>query len=425
MARRYLISVFFSDLLSLGVASLVSWWYVYSFNAGPPIPRGESLVPFVGLMVSGAILGSWMSRRTWGNSAPRPSYGRAFSIVMFTSAFTALGLVLTRTYWSRAFFASTVVLWFLLTLGDRALRRRRPWTERMVVITGEKQLVDDLRDAPHVEIVAHWTPSEQPTEMNGDLDVSVAVDLRSVLSDAMAQFVSSASIAGLNVRSLTNVYEEHTGRLPMVHLAEGWELTQPVNRSTYAPVKRVLDFTVVLVIAPLWLLLCTMLWAIVKIDSPGPALYHQARVGRGGRVFTLHKFRTMVVDAERDGPRFASESDPRITRVGRWLRRSRLDELPQLWNVLKGDVSLVGPRPERPVFVDQFVKEIPFYASRHLIRPGVTGWAQVNYGYADDVAETVEKLTYDLYYVKHSSVWLDIHIFGLSVWTVLAGNGAR
>ena len=121
----------------------------------------------------------------------------------------------------------------------------------------------------------------------------------------------------------------------------------------------------------------------------------------------------------------ASEGDSRITPIGRHLRKFRLDELPQLWNVLKGDLSLVGPRPEQPVFVEQFTRTIPFYNDRHLIRPGITGWAQVNYGYADDEADTIEKLTYDLYYVKNASPWLDIHIFGKSIWTVLSGFGAQ
>ena len=165
--------------------------------------------------------------------------------------------------------------------------------------------------------------------------------------------------------------------------------------------------------------------ADVKIDSPGPAIYRQRRVGRNGAEFTLYKFRTMSTDAERDGPRFTSQDDPRITRTGRFLRKSRLDEVPQLWNVLRGELAIVGPRPERPVFVDQFSRTIPFYASRQLIRPGVTGWAQVHYGYADGEADTVEKLTYDLYYVKHSSLWMDVHVLGMSIWTVLTGTGAR
>jgi lipopolysaccharide/colanic/teichoic acid biosynthesis glycosyltransferase len=176
---------------------------------------------------------------------------------------------------------------------------------------------------------------------------------------------------------------------------------------------------------PVWMLVSAFVALVVRIDSDGPVLYSQERVGRDGRLFTLTKFRTMVDGAEANGPMFATENDPRITRVGRFLRKSRLDEFPQLWSVLKGDMSLIGPRPERPMFVAEYSSEIPFYGSRTLVRPGVTGWAQVNYGYADHQAEAVEKLTYDLFYIKHSSFWLDLEILGRSIWTVATGSGAR
>jgi lipopolysaccharide/colanic/teichoic acid biosynthesis glycosyltransferase len=139
----------------------------------------------------------------------------------------------------------------------------------------------------------------------------------------------------------------------------------------------------------------------------------------------MYKFRTMHADAEEEGPQFAAEGDPRFIRGGSFLRKSRLDEIPQLWNVLKGDMALVGPRAEQVPFVEHFRTVIPFYDHRHMVRPGITGWAQVNYGYADDQADTVEKLTYDLYYIKHMSPILDLRVFWKSVWTVLSGAGAR
>ena len=192
-----------------------------------------------------------------------------------------------------------------------------------------------------------------------------------------------------------------------------------------SPLKRGIDFVLTLATLPIWLVLCAAIWVAVKLDSAGPAIYAQRRVGLNGETFTLYKFRTMVTDAEKNGPQFASENDDRLTRAGRWLRRIRLDELPQLWNVLKGDLSLVGPRPERPEFTDVYERSIPFYAYRHLIRGGVTGWAQVSYGYADGDADTIEKLTYDLYYLKHMSPWLDLQILGRSMWTMMSGFGAR
>jgi lipopolysaccharide/colanic/teichoic acid biosynthesis glycosyltransferase len=274
-------------------------------------------------------------------------------------------------------------------------------------------------------VLAVLDPAEQPASDPLAEGATLVVDLRAVLSDGMAQYVSSNNLAGFRTRPLVDVYEEHTGRIPMVHLAEGWELTRPVARSGYAPVKRVIDVFAVVITAPLWLLLGAIVWGIVKVDTPGKAIYAQPRVGRNGKIFTLYKFRTMVADAENDGPRFAEVGDSRITTTGRFLRKSRFDEIPQLWNVLRGDLTVVGPRPERPMFVERFEQVIPFYGSRTRVRPGVTGWAQVKYGYADDEADTVEKLTYDLYYIKHSSLWLDLQILGQSVWTVLTGSGAR
>ena len=291
-------------------------------------------------------------------------------------------------------------------------------------MTAEKGLVDDLQNSPHLAVMGVFDPAAEAPD-TVDFESTLVVDLRPVMSEEMAQFVASSNLAGVSLRSLSSVYEEHTGRLPMVHLAEGWELSAPVSRNQYADFKRSIDFVLTVVTAPLWLFLGALIWIAVKVDSRGPAIYTQERVGHDGSSFTLYKFRTMTNDAEVNGPQFAASDDDRLTRVGRYLRRIRLDEIPQLWNVLKGDLSLVGPRPERPVWTEQFEETIPFYAYRHLIRPGVTGWAQINYGYADDEADTVEKLTFDLYYVKHMSLWLDLRILGSSMWTVLSGFGAR
>ncbi len=164
---------------------------------------------------------------------------------------------------------------------------------------------------------------------------------------------------------------------------------------------------------------------LIKLDSPVPVFYRQARVGRHGKTFTLLKFRSMRTDAERDGPRWASVRDPRVTRVGGFLRLTRIDELPQLFNVLRGDMSLIGPRPERPHFVDQLAEVVPDYQSRHEIPPGITGWAQVNYPYGASVEDARHKLTYDLYYLRHRSRGLDFRILLRTVRVVLFGIGAR
>ena len=164
----------------------------------------------------------------------------------------------------------------------------------------------------------------------------------------------------------------------------------------------------------------------VTLDSAGPALYSQQRVGENGRIFKMYKVRSMRIDAEEAGmPLWASDADPRITRVGRVIRLTRLDELPQLWNVMNGDMSFVGPRPERPCFVEQLAREIPFYMQRHAVKPGLTGWAQVKYQYGSSIEDATEKLRYDLYYIKHLSIFFDLTIVLDTVKVILFGKGAK
>jgi exopolysaccharide biosynthesis polyprenyl glycosylphosphotransferase len=165
---------------------------------------------------------------------------------------------------------------------------------------------------------------------------------------------------------------------------------------------------------------------LVKLTSPGPVLYHQRRVGLHGRLFTVHKFRSMRQDAEaKTGAVWATSNDSRVTKVGRILRRTRLDELPQLWNVLKGEMSLVGPRPERPEFVSELAETIPYYGLRHGVRPGLTGWAQVRYTYGASVEDALEKLQYDLFYIKHCTISFDLLILFSTIKTVVLTRGAQ
>ena len=427
MGRRFLRSVLIADVVAFGVALFGASSFVFGTPLfwTVPLEGASSIWPMVLMLAVGGAVGLGISIASWRGTVPRPMYSRAVAFVALSVVSTTVGLVLTRAYFSRPFLLTFGTIWLGLALLHRSIRRQRPWQEYLTVVTQEKALVEDLHDAPHATVSALLDPREESPGIPVEADATLAVDLRAVLSESMAQYVSSASMSGTRIRAFTDVYEEHTGRLPMVHLAEGWELSEPVRRASYAPVKRVLDVILVALTIVVWLPLALIVALVVRLDSRGPILYRQRRVGRHARLFTLTKFRTMVHDAEAAGPQFTVHDDPRITRAGRFLRKSRLDELPQLWNVLRGELSLIGPRPERPVFVEQFSLEIPFYEARHLIRPGVTGWAQVNYGYADDQAETVEKLTYDLFYIKHSSFWLDLHIVGKSIWTVLTFFGAR
>lgn len=238
------------------------------------------------------------------------------------------------------------------------------------------------------------------------------------------RFLAQCILSHIPVFHVRQMRESLTGRVEIEHLSEndvGALLPSPL----YSVCKRLIDMAGVLVLIPMAAPLMLLTALAIRLDSPGPALFVQNRVGLGNRDFRIYKFRSMRIDAESDGARLASEDDDRITRVGRFIRNTRLDELPQLWNVLKGDMSLIGPRPEQREFVDQFDAEIPFYIYRHVVRPGITGWAQVMQGYAGDADETRVKIQHDFYYIKHFSLWLDILIVFKTVRIVLTGWGAR
>jgi sugar transferase (PEP-CTERM system associated) len=229
---------------------------------------------------------------------------------------------------------------------------------------------------------------------------------------------------------LASVYEEYTGKIALENLRPSWLVFSTGFRKTRLMMvtKRTFDLVAsvcgLILASPLMLVSALM----VKLESPrDPILYHQERVGLNGESFTIHKFRTMRTDAEaRTGPVWSKgDGDPRITPVGRFMRKTRLDEIPQLWNVLRGDMSLIGPRPERPAFVEQLTQQIPFYGQRHVVKPGVTGWAQVRYSYGASVEDALEKMQYDLYYVKHMSLRFDIMIALETIKTVVLRRGAR
>jgi sugar transferase (PEP-CTERM system associated) len=253
------------------------------------------------------------------------------------------------------------------------------------------------------------------------------------LSDArgklpMDQLVDIRLRTNVTFDHLASVYEQYTGKIALEALRPSWFVFSSGFCKTrrLLRVKRALDVVLaivgLLVAAPVLLAAA----ALVKLTSPGGALYRQERVGLNGRVFTIYKLRTMRVDAEAGtGPIWSTVNDPRITPVGGFLRTTRLDELPQLWNVLRGDMSFVGPRPERPQFVTQLTETIPYFSQRHVLKPGITGWAQVRLAYAASVEEAIEKLQYDLYYIKNLSLWLDLLILVETVKTVVRRRGAR
>ena len=256
---------------------------------------------------------------------------------------------------------------------------------------------------------------------------NVVVELRDRRGRLPVDELLELKMRGIAVEEATSVYERVTGKIAIESLKPSWMVFGDgfeVSRRILIQ-KQIVSFSASSLLLLLCLPLFPLIALLIKLDSSGPVFFRQDRVGQGGKTFSLLKFRSMCQDAERDsGPVWARADDKRVTRLGKLLRRTRLDEVPQLINVLRGDMSLVGPRPERPKFVQDLSDTIPFYALRHSVKPGITGWAQINYRYGNSVEDAVEKLQYDLFYIKNISWALDLLILLNTVKIVLVRKGS-
>lgn len=257
-------------------------------------------------------------------------------------------------------------------------------------------------------------------------DVVLAIT-RDVSGDVLSSLLTCYE-QGLRVSTMSDLYERLTDRVPVEHIGDNWFVALPLEGQgqnlSYRIAKRGVDILLALIGLAAFALLFPLLAIMIAINSSGPIFYRQKRVGRGGEVFELVKLRSMVINAEEDGwAKWAEKDDARITGAGRFLRRTRLDEMPQLWNVLRGEMSMVGPRPERPEFVSELQTQIPFYRTRLTVKPGLTGWAQVYYDYGNTVTDALEKLRYDLYYIKHQSIQLDLIILLKTIGTIILLKG--
>ena len=256
----------------------------------------------------------------------------------------------------------------------------------------------------------------------------LVIAINGEIEGATFQTILDAQEKGVEVTRMPILYEEMTGRVPVHHLESDWIIRSFVDglhvSGFYELTKRLLDIFGALVGLLIFGITCPFLALAVFVDTGFPVFYSQPRLGKGGYAFKIYKFRTMYQDAEADGEaKTTLENDPRVTKVGGFLRRTRLDELPQFWNVLRGEMSLVGPRAERPELVAGYQKQVPFYRARLLVKPGLTGWAQINYGYVANVTETVVKIEYDLYYIKHRTFAMDFQIILRTIGTVFRQIG--
>jgi sugar transferase (PEP-CTERM system associated) len=365
----------------------------------------------------------------------------------------ALALAVISSFFPRvllgrsAFALGLVVLTFALLCWRTfySWLARQHWLKEQVYVLGAGtralRLVQGLRRFSHlgIEVVgwsgalkADWSRESlgshltEVTEREAVHRVIVAMDDRRAVMP-MTELLR-VRLAGVHVEEATSWLERISGKIELEQLHPSWIIFAKGFRfsSTFRVLRNILSFSVALIGSLLTMPVIPMVALAIKLDSPGPVLYRQKRVGRLGKVFSCFKFRTMRQDAEADsGPTWAGDQDPRITRVGRFLRSSRLDEIPQLWCVLKGDMAFVGPRPERPEFVEWLSKEIPYYGIRHMVRPGITGWAQVRYKYGNTVEDAKEKLQYDLFYIKNASIGIDIVIMFQTIKIVTLGRGAQ
>lgn len=322
----------------------------------------------------------------------------------------------------------------------------QPFLRERVYVLGSgdraKRLVDSLRARPDLGLeVIGWAGAvgngsltrEQLASQLLALAARNAVDHVIVaMSDGRGKMpvreLLDLRLSGVKVDDATGLLEKISGMIEVHELQPSWLIFSEGFRLNYFffAVRRFFSSAIAAMGLLVLLPLVPLIALAVKIDSSGSVFYRQSRVGMRGRLFTCYKFRTMRADAEADtGATWAADDDPRITRVGRWLRRLRLDEIPQMWNVLRGDMSFVGPRPERPEFVKQLSEDIPYYNLRHIVRPGITGWAQIRYKYANTLEDARQKLQYDLFYIKNISFGLDFWILVHTLKVIFLGRGAK
>ncbi|GLK69723.1 sugar transferase [Hansschlegelia plantiphila] len=349
---------------------------------------------------------------------------RATSYVMpcFTGAFGALLFVLFfgRIEYARSLFLAgygVSLFWFFCaTLYERLWSRQR----YCVIPFGNLAHLSMINNADFIELTEPAGPSPQS-------DALIA-DFRADLPDEWVTFISDWVLQGRQAFHVKQVAETLTGRVDIEHLSEN-SFGSLDPGSAFRRAKLAVDWLVAAALLPPFALLTLIVGALIKLDSPGPVFFIQERVGYRGRLFRVVKFRTMAhadrTEAAGKDASMTRDEDPRITRVGKWLRKSRIDEIPQLLNILRAEMSWIGPRPEARVLSEWYEGELPFYRYRHIVRPGITGWAQINQGHVVEVDEVLGKLHYDFYYIKYFSPWLDTSIALRTVWVMMKGLGAR
>jgi lipopolysaccharide/colanic/teichoic acid biosynthesis glycosyltransferase len=387
------------------------------YATGEPFSQGIGATEQTILATAAAYVIVWYCGRrldAFPRATLQGNVGYVAPVAAITYSVIAVILLLLRSDYSRVqLFGSGVLA--ILWMAFVALLRGRYLVRNYAVVPAA--LMAEMPETP----ACRWLTYEEVEKMGIRVDAMVA-DLGPDITEAQAAALAGAAIAGVPVLDRRYIVEGLTGRTPLGGLTPN-EFGALLPSRQYLVIRRGLELILTVLLLPFFVPILAGLALIVRFDSPGPIFFLQERVGRRGRVFRMIKFRTMFHGSA--GPSFTEAVDNRITRSGHILRRFRLDELPQLVNVLRGDMSWVGPRPEALTLDNTYVRDIPHFALRGIVRPGVTGWAQINQGYAHEADEMRHKLEYDLYYLKHCSLWLDVMIVLRTFSVLFGGTGAR
>ena len=360
-----------------------------------------------------------------------------------TTVIVINGILMTITTFSKIFtFYEGIVLFGIITIFQIAFRYiviMGVVEKERVVFVGENDYTEDLLESVKKDGQYVFVTSLNNTDMKvlgkeilelyntKKFDVLVDFTDKLLRDPKITEKLLQYKLEGLQYYNYLEFYETYENKLPISHLSPQWFLENTgfeiYHNNFNLKAKRLLDLLFALLIGIFAAPVIVLAAIIVKLESKGPVFFIQERIGEGNKKFNIVKFRSMTTDAEKDGPQWASKNDNRVTKFGKIMRATRIDELPQLWNVLRGEMSFVGPRPEREYFIQQLEKEIPYYNLRHTVKPGLTGWAQVMYPYGASVEDAYRKLQYDLYYIKHHSIPFDVKVLLKTVTIVIFGKG--
>ena len=451
---KRLIMLIFGDLLIVNGSIFLSAILRLGLNAGWGYIQSN---PLSFILTGWIYIITFFSIELYDTRKDFKSIGNVMAITLASTSAFVITTLLFYMNWSlrigRGVFILNGILIILFIIGWRILYSyllEQPIFKRNVLIVGAgwagKTILQEINVAKKSGMKAVGfiddDPSKKGSLIDGypilgnrdsidnvirqnDVDLIIAAITHEKHADLIKALIN-CSWKGVDIIDMPAIYEQLTGKIPFKHINNMWMLHIAIGKpKLYSRlIKPVLEAIIALTLFVLLMPVMVVLAIVIKCDSRGRIFYTQERVGKDGRKFTIMKFRTMVENAESlTGAVYAADNDSRITKIGRFLRKWRLDEIPQLVNVIKGDMSLVGPRPEREVFIKEFEEKIPFYTQRLLVRPGLTGWAQVKFPYASSIEQTEEKLQYDLYYIKNMSFILDFVVFLKTIRVVLFGKG--